>query len=314
MSTQAIIASPKGCRKVAGGNTPGHSSPRGAHPGRGAGTAASPKVARIKLHPALGEKLHVFVPKRPRAMMAFLPLNVAPHHRDLRRADAERTVAILPTETPVADFLVNPFGRLPLDVAQHLGELVRGSEADEQMDVIGNAAHRRGHAVEGADESAEVGVETVAPRGEDGGGLVLRAENEVVLEGEMGGGHAGIFRHPCRGASVILYRNRGCYPRLLSGQPSGLAGNRKASNRTMGNHFAADCCEATVGTALRAVRGERSKAAGGVCAVSVSPAASLTFARRTARSAVPTRLRRLILPNTLPTPQLAASELILTGS
>ena len=49
---------------------------------------------------------------------------------------------------------------------------------------------------------------------------------------------------------------------------------------------------ARVGTALRAVRGERSEAAGGMCAASETPTASLTLARRTARSAVPTRLRR----------------------
>ena len=46
-----------------------------------------------------------------------------------------------------------------------------------------------------------------------------------------------------------------------------------------------------VGTALRAVRGERSEAAGGMRAGFAVPAASLALARRTARSAVPTRLR-----------------------
>ena len=52
-------------------------------------------------------------------------------------------------------------------------------------------------------------------------------------------------------------------------------------------------CAAAVGTALRAVRGERSEAAGETCAATKAPAASLTLARRTSRSAVPTRLRRL---------------------
>ena len=46
-----------------------------------------------------------------------------------------------------------------------------------------------------------------------------------------------------------------------------------------------------VGTALRAVRGERSEVAGGMRAGFAIPAASLALARRTARSAVPTRLR-----------------------
>ena len=47
-----------------------------------------------------------------------------------------------------------------------------------------------------------------------------------------------------------------------------------------------------VGMALRAVRGERSEAADGRCAAAATPTTSLTLARRTARSAVPTRLRR----------------------
>jgi hypothetical protein len=53
------------------------------------------------------------------------------------------------------------------DLPEHVREPVRGPQADEQVDAIGDAAHRFGHTAERVNRSAEEGVKSCAPIGFD---------------------------------------------------------------------------------------------------------------------------------------------------
>jgi hypothetical protein len=55
------------------------------------------------------------------------------------------------------------------------------------MHVIRHTADGFGHTIERANHSAKVGVQPVAPRGNNEGFVVLGAKDEVIMETEMGG-------------------------------------------------------------------------------------------------------------------------------
>lgn len=82
---------------------------------------------------------------------------------------------------------MHPTGRIRLDVADSVGEGSGGFQADEEMDVVGDTTDGLGNSVEIADDAAEVGVEVFPPGCGDEGGAVFRAEDDVIVEGEMGG-------------------------------------------------------------------------------------------------------------------------------
>jgi hypothetical protein len=65
-------------------------------PRQGRWTRRSPKILLIIRNTALLQKLQVFFLKRLLAMMRFLPGDVTFHGVNLRRADSERAVPILP--------------------------------------------------------------------------------------------------------------------------------------------------------------------------------------------------------------------------
>ncbi len=100
--TAAHRASPKGCRTVAGGNTPGTTPAQRTHPGGGAGAVASDK-SFVEFDHVPAQKLQVFFAKSSRSVMFLLPLDVAADGCNLRMAHREYPVTVLPRESAVSE-------------------------------------------------------------------------------------------------------------------------------------------------------------------------------------------------------------------
>jgi len=64
-----------------------------------------------------------------------------------------------------------------------------GLQANQQMDVVVDAADALGNSAQSANRAAEIVVQTIPPRRGDGRSAILRAEDEVIVQAEIGGWH-----------------------------------------------------------------------------------------------------------------------------
>jgi len=107
-----------------------------------------------------------------------------------------------------------------------------GLEADKEVDVIRDPANRERNSAHIFNDSPEVGMKFWAKRGFEPLLSFVRRENEMVMQGVVGGGHLTImsfgvarwhdnFSRPCRGALTFRTANRGLHPRLRSVPPAG---------------------------------------------------------------------------------------------
>ena len=90
--------------------------------------------------------------------MLFLIQNISSHAFDLRRAYRQTQIPRLPFKFFHFDDIVNPTRRAAFDISQNIIQSMYGAQADEQMDVIFNAADCDGNAVEPANDAAEICV------------------------------------------------------------------------------------------------------------------------------------------------------------
>ena len=119
--------------------------------------------------------------------MFFLVGDVRSHFLPRAWADGERAVSVLPFEPGKFDLLMHPDRGSFLQFAHEIGEAMRRFQSNQQVDVIGRSADALGcaaHAVEGA---AEVFVEPRAPFGGNDRFTVLRREDHMIMEAEVGG-------------------------------------------------------------------------------------------------------------------------------
>ena len=93
---------------------------------------------------------------------------------------------------------------------------MRGLQADEMTDVIRHAADFFGDGVEATDRASEKFMQAFTLRGVEERFAVFGAENDVVVQAEIGGWHVAlqiwiaVFLAPLRGAVVKGIRNRWC--------------------------------------------------------------------------------------------------------
>ena len=137
--------------------------------------------------------------------MLLLPADVLLEALDMGNTHRESAVSLLPCETLFVNFLVNPFGRLLLDVAQDICKTVCGLKADQQMNVIVNATDCLGNTAQLPDTSAKVGVKTWSPIRRNQRHTVLRTEGEVVMKAQVSGVSMAFSNPPTplRGSGII---------------------------------------------------------------------------------------------------------------
>jgi len=74
------------------------------------------------------------------------------------------------------------------------GETLIYLQANQQVDMIGHTTDGKGHAIEPANDTAEVAVKFRTECGGDPWFAMFGGKDEMVMEGEMGGGHGGFLR------------------------------------------------------------------------------------------------------------------------
>jgi len=233
--------SPEGCRTVAGGITPGTPHTMPCTPA-GVPDAFASNVFLFKLDHVLCQKAQIFLSKRASAMMRFLILNVTPDGGNVRNTYGENAISILPAKTGVANGVMHPFGGFAFHITHDLGDQMRGFEADQHVDMIGDASDFRGNSASVTNQAAHEGVEPFTPAWSDERNAVFGSENKVVIQSVVCGRHTEIFQHPCRGASRFS-GIPGVLPLATVRQPSGLTGgnltggNLTGGNLTGGNHI-----------------------------------------------------------------------------
>ena len=127
-----------------------------------------------------------------RVMLALL-LDVVDHGGDVRFADGECAIAVLPREAvQVRKRVVNPFGRSPFDELRRLGRCHRWRCSEQQVDVIFNAADAQCLHVVVAGDSAEVGPDARLNVRRDPAFATLGAEDDVVMQSGVGVGHRAV--------------------------------------------------------------------------------------------------------------------------
>ena len=159
--------------------------------GWGRGEAGSPEESFVVGGAAAVEEFEVFFLEGAVPVVFVLSGDVFFEGVAARRANGEGSVAFLPCEGGVTDVVMDPTGGDGLDIAYGVCEARGGAQADEEVDVIGDAADGLRDAVEVAHHAAEEGVEAVTPCRGDERCAVFGAEHDVVVEGEVGGWHGG---------------------------------------------------------------------------------------------------------------------------
>src|SRR6266576_3178368 len=102
----------------------------------------------------------------------------------LRSAYGKGAITFLPCEMTHTNFIVHPAGRNSLQLAKHICQAVRRTKANQQMHVIGNAAHALGNSIRRSDDSTKICVEVFAPRRLDNRLVIFRSENDVIMQAE----------------------------------------------------------------------------------------------------------------------------------
>ena len=118
-------------------------------------------------------------------MMLCLLLNVMTDRFALRRTYCERAVTFLPCKIAHANLVMHPTGRNRLWFAKNISQAVRRTEANQQMHMIGNAIYALGNSVRCANDSTKVRMQVAAPCRLDHRIVILRSENDVIMEAQM---------------------------------------------------------------------------------------------------------------------------------
>jgi len=100
---------------------------------------------------------------------------------------------------------MHPAGGDGFDFPHHIRQAMHRPEANEQMDMVSDAADGFRNPLELFYDAAEEGMEAIPPRGGNHADAFFRAEDEMVVEREVSGCHgAHIVRCPCRGNGAYL--------------------------------------------------------------------------------------------------------------
>jgi len=161
----------------------------------GRGNCSLIQIFRIVFDAMSLEEEAKFVDEGYGLMVLVLGFDVVPDFVAEAGADGEGCIALLPCEFR-AMMAGGPDGGGLFEFAHEVLDAVVCVEADEEVDVVLDAADGADGAAKAADGSAEVLVESAAPAGVDEGLALIGAEDYVVVEGYVGGHVEGVSGTP----------------------------------------------------------------------------------------------------------------------
>lgn len=165
-----------------------------------------PKILFLVLNFVTAEQRDEFVLKRCCLVVLALVLDVVDHIGDVRLADRERSVAVLPGEGLQArKCVVNPFGRTAFDELHRLGWSDGWWRSQQNVNVILDASNALClHVILASNAAEKLPDSRFDVRG-DPSLAPLRAEDDVVMERGVG------VRHECVSERPLATR-LGCNP------------------------------------------------------------------------------------------------------
>src|SRR5262249_50472545 len=127
--------------------------------------------------------------RRLQAVMFFLPSDVSANRLTCGRANGERGVPLLPCEIRLADDVVNPNRSGLFQLAHEIRQAMRSLQANQEMNVVADAADALRKSIEAGHNTAKVFVKSSAPHNIDRRSAVFGGENEVIMQAQKGGSH-----------------------------------------------------------------------------------------------------------------------------
>lgn len=174
-------------------------------------------------------------------MMLFLTKNVSAHLLQMRSADRESAVTLLPCKTVQGQFLVNPARRLALEFAHHIGQAMGRAQSGKNVNMISRSTNRMGRTVEASNHATEILVHPGARSRREPRLAIFRAKDEMIMQREMGRGHAGTSRAPAGAQFCPVGRDRWL---RSPGRPSPPANLFRPSGTQLPVNLAASTCQA----------------------------------------------------------------------
>ena len=129
------------------------------------------------------------LPERPLPVMFGLVGDILRYRRPRRRADGEGRISFLPRKISHAAGGLHPNGGCFFQFTHEIAQSGRGFQPKQQMHMVGYPAHPLGESAETFDGAAKVFVEAGEDLMVDQGLPVLGAENHMIMQTEISGGH-----------------------------------------------------------------------------------------------------------------------------
>lgn len=141
----------------------------------------------------------------------LLPGNVFPHCLPRSGTHGESRVATLSCKFPAAfHMLMHPCGGSLLQFPYEIRKAMGGFQSHQQMHMIRHAADGFGNATQAMDRATKIFMKPWTPRGIDQRYPVLRAENNVIMQAQIGGGHDGRVGGATAGVTPLSGTPSGC--------------------------------------------------------------------------------------------------------
>lgn len=126
--------------------------------------------------------------------MLLLVQHIAPYRLQMRSADGEGSVSLLPREACPAQFPPDPSRGFAFQFPHHIRQPMRRTQPRKNMDMVAGASDGMGDSVHAANRAAEVFVDATTSLESQPRFPMFRGENEMVMEGQMRRGHARASR------------------------------------------------------------------------------------------------------------------------
>ena len=126
-------------------------------------SVTSPEIPFVEIDAVLFKELAILLLERSSLVMLLLLLNVFADGRNRGLAHGERAVSFLPRELNPFGF-TDPFGRDALRLFDEIGDCMHRFDADEEVDVIGDASDFLRKRVEPFQTTTHVRMKIRSPR------------------------------------------------------------------------------------------------------------------------------------------------------
>lgn len=136
--------------------------------------------------------------------MLRLPRDVVLDCLPVSRANGKGAISLLPGEQCIARFAVHPPRGTGFYFSDNIGEAVGRAKSNEHVNVIFHPADGFRHAFEISQNSTHIAVQTIDPFGTIGPHPIFRAENDMVMERQVGGWHGANSSQRTSGAHALL--------------------------------------------------------------------------------------------------------------